>query len=56
MNYFELTSLIKWLNAIGITTVKQLAHAKEKFDLSTNNKMLNFAHGCFVYDITFDNL
>lgn len=56
MNYFELTNFIKWLRAIGITTAKQLAKAKEEFGLTTNNKMLNFAHGCFVYDITFDNL
>lgn len=56
MTYFELISFIKWLKAIGITSIKQLAHAKKEFNLDTNNKMLNFAHGCFVYDITFDNL
>lgn len=56
MTYFELISFIKWLKAIGITTAKQLAKAKEEFDLNTNAKMLNFANGCFAYDITFDNL
>ena len=56
MNEFELKSFIKWLKIMGITTLGQISELKKKYGLDSKSKMLNFANGCAVYELTFDDL
>lgn len=56
MNEFELKSFLKWMKAIGVETLGQIAWLKAKCGLDSKSKMLNFANGCAVYELTFDDL
>lgn len=56
MNYFELKSFIKWMKQIKVTSLKEFGVLKEKYDLNSKSKILNFANGCAVYGLTFEDL
>lgn len=56
MNEFEIKSFIKWMRAIGVNTLGQIAELKAKYGLDSKNKMLNFANGCFVHGLTYADL
>lgn len=56
MNAFEFKSLTKWLKTMGVNTLGQIAELKKKYSLDSKSKMLNFANGCAVYELTFDDL
>lgn len=56
MNEFEFKSFMKWMKAIGVKTLGQLAFLKAKYGLDSKSKILNFANGCAVYGLTFDDL
>lgn len=56
MNEFEFKSFLKWLKIMGVTTLGQVAWLKAKYGLDSKARLLNFANGCAVYNLTFDDL
>lgn len=52
----EFMQLIKWAKEIGITTLGQLKQFKDTYTDGTNNDLINKVHGCFVHNITFEDL
>jgi len=56
MNLFELNCLLVWLNEVGVENFGELKHLKDLYGIANNKKMLNFANGCFVYDLKLKDL
>jgi hypothetical protein len=56
MTLNEFMQLIKWAKEIGITTLGQLKQFKDAYTDGTNNDLINKVHGCFVHNITFEDL
>ena len=56
MNEFEFKSFLKWMKAMGVQTLWQVSWLKAKYGLDSKSKILNFANGCAVYGLTFDDL
>lgn len=56
MTLNEFMQLIKWAKEIGITTLGQLKQFKDTYTDGTNNDLINKVHGCFVHNITFEDL
>lgn len=56
MTLNEFMQLSKWAKAIGITTLSQLKQLKDTYTDGTNNDLINKVHGCFLLNITFEDL
>ena len=56
MNEFELKSFLKWMKTMGVERLGQVAWLKAKYGLDSKSKMLDFANGCAVHGLTFEDL
>lgn len=54
MTTVEFKSLVKWMEGIGITTLKDFILWKNQVTDGTDRDVLNKANGCFVHGVTFD--